>query len=572
MKRLLIIILLLSLLGLPACGLFGPGEEETCEITVCLGPDPGELDPQQDGADRTGSAEQDAYSLHLFEGLMRYAPGTAAAGSDADMLSVTLEPGQAASYEVSEDGLTWTFRLRDDIFWSDGSPVTAADFVFAWQRLADPANDCPDSRLLAGVVAGASAILAGEAEPASLGVAAPDDKTFTVTLERPFPRFPELTAKPALFPLPAAAVQEWGPEWATADRLLDDGSILTNGAFRVEQWQEGSLKLVRNEYYYDAENIGPDALTFLFSDSEAEVLQLFENEECGFIRGFPTAAAAELAAAGCCFDLPRPGQCVLQFNCERLPDWRLRAAIALAVDKEKLARDVLQGGQTPAPSLIDPFILGEAGTPFRQSSEDVMYAMLSAAYPEADLTTDTGRRELALQLLQQARAAGFDPSAPLTLISSQGAAPQAVADAVRDDVYAVLGLAIEVIQLTPEAFEQTLQSGEFDLVRLVWQDEFAEPLFYLDAFTVESAYNFARWDSPSYDSLLTQAKAAAGPERDALLHQAEQALYKAGAFPCLPLYDFGCQYAMQGMTGAAYAPGVGFLFHQARPLPEEEEK
>ena len=570
MKRLLIIVLLLSLLGLPACGLFGPGEEERCEIAVCLGPDPLSLDPQVNGADRAGSA--DTYSLHLFEGLMRYAPGTAAAGSDADMLSVTLEPGQAASYEVSEDGLTWTFRLRDGIFWSDGSPVTAADFVFAWQRLVDPANDHPDSRLLAGVVAGASAILAGEAEPASLGVAAPDDKTFTVTLERPFPRFPELTAKTALFPLPAAAVQDWGPEWATADRLLDDGSIPTNGAFRVEQWQEGSLALVRNEYYYDTENLVPDALTFLFSDSEAEILQLFENEECGFIRGFPTAAAAELAAEGLCFDLPRPGECVLQFNCERLPDWRLRAAIAWDVDKEKLARDVLQGGQTPAPSLTDPFILGEDGTPFRQSGDDVMYAMLSAAYPEADLASVEGRQALALQLLQQAQAAGFDASAPLKLISSQGTAPQAVADAVRDDVYAVLGLAIEVIQPEPEAFEQALQSGEFDLVRLVWQDEFAEPLFYLDAFTVESAYNFARWNSPSYDSLLARAKAAAGADRDALLHQAEQALFKAGAFPCLPLYDFGCQYAMQGRTGAAYAPGVGFLFHQARLLPEEEEE
>ena len=560
MKRLLTILLLLSLAALPACGLFGPGEEETCEITACLGPDPGELDPQIRGEER------DAYSLHLFEGLMKYVPDTAPAGDDANMLGVTLAPGQADSYDVSEDGLTYDFRLRDDIFWSDGSPVTAGDFVLAWQRLVDPANDHPDSRLLAGVVAGASAILAGEAEPSSLAVAAPDDKTFTVTLERPFPRFPELTARPALFPLPAAAVKEWGEEWAGPEH------IVVNGAFRPDLWQEGSLKLVRNEYYYDAENIGPDALTFLFKDTEAEILQLFENEQCGFIQGFPTAAAAELAAAGLCFDLPRPGECVLQFNCERLPDWRLRAAVALAVDKEALARDVLRGGQTPAPSLTDPFILNDDGTPFRQSGDDVMYAMLSAAYPEADLASVEGRQALALQLLQQAQAAGFDASAPLKLISSQGAAPQAVADAVRDGVYAVLGLTVEVVQLEPQALDQALNSGDFDLARLVWQDEYAKPLFYLDAFTVESAYNFARWNSPSYDSLLARAKAAAGADRDALLHQAEQALFKAGAFPCLPLYDFGCQYAMAGLTGAAYAPGVGFLFHQARLLPEEEEE
>ena len=566
MKRLLTILLLLSLAGLSACGLFGPGEEEMCEITTCLGPAPGHLDPQTDGADRARSAEQDAYSLHMFEGLMKYVPDTAPAADDPNMLAVTLVPGQAASWEASEDGLTYTFHLRDDIFWSDGSPVTAGDFVFAWQRLVDPARNCADARLLAGMVAGASAILAGDAEPATLAVAAPDALTFSVTLERPCPRFPELTARPALFPLPAAAVRESGAEWATPEH------IVVNGAFRPELWQEDSLYLVRNEYYYDTEYTGPDALTFCFKDTEAEILQLFENEECSFIQGFPTAAAPALAAAGLCFDLPRPGACVLQFNCSRLPDWRLRAAVALAVDKEKLARDILQGGQAPALGLTDPFVPNDDGAPFRTDSEDVMYAALAAAYPEADLASAEGRQALALQLLQQARTAGFDPAAPLKLICGQGAAPQAAAEAVRDDVYAALGLTVEVVQLEPQALDQALSSGDFDLARLVWQEETADALFYLDAFSIGSVYNYARWNSPSYDALLAQAKAAGGEDRKALLHQAEQALFRAGAFPCLPLYDFGCQYAMEGLTGAAYAPGAGFLFHQAQPLPQEEEE
>ncbi|MBO7668435.1 MAG: hypothetical protein J6T26_08240, partial [Firmicutes bacterium] len=350
MKRLFIILLLLllCLAGLSACGLFAAGEEEICEITVCLGPDPATLDPQQDGAEQARPAEQDTYSLHLFEGLMKYVPDTVPAGSDPNMLSVTIAPGQDDSYDVSEDGLTYTFHLREGVCWSDGSPVTAGDFVFAWQRLVDPANDCPDGRLLQGIVAGASAIARGEAQPASLGVAAPDQRTFTVTLERPIPRFPELTARPGLSPLPAAAVREWGADWATAEHFLG------NGPYRPELWQEGSLRLVRNEYYYDndTDQAGPDALTFCFRDTEAEILQLFENGQCGFIQGFPTAAAEELAAAGLEFDLPRPGQCVLQFNCSRLPDWRLRAAIALAVDKEALDRDILRGGQTPAPGVV----------------------------------------------------------------------------------------------------------------------------------------------------------------------------------------------------------------------------
>ncbi|MBO7666922.1 MAG: hypothetical protein J6T26_00515, partial [Firmicutes bacterium] len=309
-----------------------------------------------------------------------------------------------------------------------------------------------------------------------------------------------------------------------------------------------------------------------FKDTEAEILQLFENGQCGFIQGFPTAAAEELAAAGLEFDLPRPGECVLQFNCSRLPDWRLRAAVALAVDKEALARDILGGGQTPAPGVVGSFVTGEDGTPFRADSGDVMYAALAAAYAEADLSSVEGRRELAQRLLQEAQAAGFDASAPLKLVCGQGATPQAVAAALRDGVHAALGLDIEVIQLEQEALDQALQAGDFDLARLVWQDEYADALFYLDAFTVSGAYNFARWNSPSYDELLDQAKAAAAPEREALLRQAEQALFRAGAFPCLPLYDFGCQYAMSGLTGAAYAPGAGFLFTQAEVLPEEEEE
>ena len=558
MKRLLALFIIISMLLTAGCA-WGQPEEPAFEIRVCLGPAPTDLDPQSGGG-----LDRDTCSLQLFEGLTRYEATGEAAGADENMLDTAVVPGQAASWEVSEDGLTYTFHLRDDVYWSDGTPVTAFDFVFAWRRLADPAQKSPGADLLTGVVAGAADIAAGAASPDALGVSAPDRRTFVVTLEQATPWFPELAALPALSPLPESAVKEFGAEWATAEHLL------TNGPFAVAEWpEEGELRLVRNEYYYDTASVGPDALVFCFKDTEAEILQLYENDGCQFIQGFPTAAAAELGPD--CHNLSRPGQDLLWFSCDRLPDWRVRAALALAVDEEKLTQ-TLAGGQVPRRGLVDPFARLEDGSAWGDAEDAPLTATLSAAYPDFDLSTMEGRRSLAARLLEEAKASGFDAAAPLTLICGEGALPQAVAGAVRDDICSALDITVEVEQLDRAAFDQALSAGDFDLARIAWQQPFPEAEYYLAMFGGDSLYNYSRWRSLAYDNALTQIGQSAGEDKTALLYQAEQDLFAPGGFPARALYGCGCLYAMKDIAAAAFAPRAGYVFRQARPLPAEEEE
>lgn len=551
-ERLSALLLLLLMPLLAAC------QGSAFRLSACLGPEPESLDP--------GSGADDIYGLHLFEGLMKYEAGDLPAGADENVLAAGLAPGQAASYEVSEDGLTYTFHLREDICWSDGSPVTADDFVFAWRRLADPQEKLAGGELLRDVVAGAGAVLAGEAGTEALSVAAPDRHTFTVTLEQPVPWFPELTAQPALSPMPRAGLKQAGEQWATAEH------IISNGAFRLDHWQEGEyISLVPNEYYYDRESLGPAELRFFFKDTETEIWRLFQAGRCHFIQSFPTQAAAEADPEEPVYSLPRPGACLIQFSCAALPDWRVRAALALAVDREGLAHDLLQGGQTPAGGLLEPRIAASEETGLRERGGQVLTAALAAAYPQAELSSYAGCRELAVRLLEEARNDGFAQASPLRLICGQGASAQATAQAIREDIHSALGLEIEVDQLDQAAFDQALQQGDFALARIAWVSRQTDPLFYLNMFAAAGEYNYAGWRSPGYDRLLEQAGTQTGPERDDLLTQAEQALFQPGGFPVLPLYFYGCQYAMDGVSQAAYAPWTGFLFHQAQALPAEDE-
>ncbi|MBR5429706.1 MAG: peptide ABC transporter substrate-binding protein [Firmicutes bacterium] len=561
MKRLFTLIILLLLLSLLAACVpltAQPEEAEELRLSLCVGPEPASLDPQT-----AGDAAAGVYSLQLFEGLLRYVPTAAPAGGDPAVSATETAAGQAESWEVSEDGLTWVFHLRPDACWSDGTPVTAGDFVFAWQRLVDPALALPGGELLRGVIEGAAAALDGSAAPSALAVTAADDRTLTVRLEQTRPDFAELTARPALSPLPAALVREYGAQWATAEHFAG------NGPFAPAVWSAGYfLKLTPNTYYYDREQVGPDELFFWFRDTESEVLAAYEEGQCGFILNFPTEAAASLTASGDCHALPRPGQCLLLFSCHSLPDWRVRAALALTVDRERLCRE-LQGGQSVAAGLVDCLTRTAAGGSFRELSGDVLERELAAAFPEADLQTLSGRRELARQLLAQAEAGGFDSSRPLKLIGSDSDAAVKLVSCLREDL-AAIGLELEMAALDQDALGQALAAGDFDLARLAPAAEQTDALTWLGLFRGSGRQNYGGWQSPAYDALLEQIDGAAGAERDELLAQAEQALFAPGAWVCLPLYDFGCQYCLRDVTGVAYAPRAGFLFRQARPAEAAE--
>ena len=275
-------------LGLAITGMSSMAFAET-NIRACIASEPETLDPNLES-----SVDGATYAMHLFEGLMKYEQTEDNAASDDTDNVKLLTPtyGQAESYEVSDDGLVYTFKLRDDIFWSDGEPVTAANFEYSWKRIVDPANAADYGYILNGIVANASAIQAGEAEPDTLGIKAVDDKTLEITLEAECPYFIGLCAFAALEPLRQDVIEEYGIEWT------NPGNMVSNGEYVLSDWVHDSyLEMTKNDKYY-AQIAGPDKITWYLNNSETAQLASFQANEYDFFDTVPVDQIQDLRDQG----------------------------------------------------------------------------------------------------------------------------------------------------------------------------------------------------------------------------------------------------------------------------------
>ena len=268
MKKAISFALVLGMTLTSLCTPVLAAEDGEFHIRACIASEPETLDPNLES-----SVDGAVYAMHMFEGLMKYSnTENLAAEGDSRVNLMEYDYGQAESYEVSEDGLTYTFTLRDGITWSDGQPVTAADFEYSWKRITDPATAADYGYILAGIVENAAAIQAGEAEPDTLGVTAIDDKTLEVKLEDPCPYFIGLCAFGALMPIREDIIETYGSEWT------NPGNMVSNGAYVLTDWEHDSyLEMERNDSYY-AEG-GPDKITWYLSDSQTAMLAAYQAGE-----------------------------------------------------------------------------------------------------------------------------------------------------------------------------------------------------------------------------------------------------------------------------------------------------
>jgi len=362
-------------------------------LNTCIASEPETIDPSL-----ISSVDASMYTQHQFEGLMKYQIIDELASDDDSVFNTEVVPGQAASYEVSDDLMTYTFTLRDDAMWSDGQPVTANDFVYAWQRIVDPATASDYGYMLDGVVLNAAAIQAGELDKTELGIKAIDDKTLEITLEAPCAYFISLCAFASLMPLREDVV-EGNADWTNPE------NIVVNGSYKVVEWVHDSyIKMEKNETYYDYANLGPDAIVWWLSDSETAIISAYQSGEYDFVESFPTDMIESLRASGDCFIDPYIGTYYLYLNCDKISDWRVRAAMVLSVDRENIVENVTQGGQTPATGLVAAGITDSTGTDFSTGVSELgaILNKLQELYPDYDLSTYSGRCELAADLYQEA--------------------------------------------------------------------------------------------------------------------------------------------------------------------------
>ncbi len=457
------------------------------------------------------------FARDLFEGLMN---------QDEDG---NLVPGVATDYDVSDDKLTYTFHLRDNAKWSNGEPVTAGDFVFAWRRAADPALASPYQWYMELMsLKNASAIVAGEMPPEELGVKAVDDHTLEVTLSEPLPYFPQMVTHATTFPAPQAVIEEFGTDWTKPENMV------SNGAYVIEEHLPNERAVrVRNEQYWDNENTIIDRVVTLVINDENVALTRYlagELDRTEVPAGqFPRLQKEYPDEA---ISFPRLCNYYYTFNLsdsgpEAFKDVNVRKALSLAVDRDIITKNIKAGGEPSAYTFTPEAVAGF--TP-----------------PTVDMAnmTQAERDAKAKDLMAEA---GYGPDNKLSfdMIYNTDQAHEKIAVALSQMWKQKLGVEVSLANMEWKVFLETRGQQDFDLARGAWCGDYNEASTFLDLLDSGSGYNDGKYSNPEYDKLLEQAKTA--DDTTPLYTQAEEII--AEDAPVIPIYHYAGVYMLDSDVG-----------------------
>lgn len=527
-KRVLAIILAaVVVLGLVACGSkkeSGSGSATPSEkiLSVQIGPDPETIDPALNSAVDGGNM-----ILHLFECLLIV---------DEDG---ALQPGQAESYDVSEDGLTWTFHLRKDLKWSDGSALTAKDFVYSWKRVCDPVTAAPYAETVLGMVVGYAEAAAGNLD--ALGVEAKDDQTLVVHLATPCGYFGSLAAFATLSPVQQATVEANGDAWAVSAE-----TFITNGAFYIKEWVPGSHILVaKNPNYRDADSVKLDGIKFnLIEDANASY-SAYQSGEVLMIKDVPTEEIPSLQGQADFHIDPILGTYYISMNTSVAPfdNAKIRQALSLAIDRDYVANTLMQGTYSPAYSFMGPgWNIG--GTEFKEKD------YISADY-EANLAQ-------AKKLLEEAGYPNGQGLPQLTYSTNDSGYHKVVAEYLQQ-AWAELGIDLKVDIVEWSSFTPMRRNGDYQIARNGWVGDYSDPSNMIELLYSSNGNNDGKYNNPAFDAAIDASRATVDPDvRRTALHQAEDILMEDAA--CIPVAYYNDFYLMsEKITGAWHSP-YGYWF------------
>lgn len=426
-------------------------------------------------------------------------------------------PGVAQSWQ-SNDNRIWTFTLRDDARWSDGTPVTAKDFVYSWQRLVNPKTTSPFAGFaaLAGI-SNAKAITDGKMTVDKLGVSAVDAKTLRVQLDKPLPWFPNLAASFALYPVQQKNVES-GAEWTRPGNLVGNGAfVLTNRVVNEK------LELARNKQYWDDGKTVINKVTFVPINQESAATKRYLANGVDITESFPKNLYQKLQKEipGQVYTPPQLGTYYYAFNTQKGPtaDARVRLALSLTIDRRVIAEKVLGSGEKPAWRFTPDVTAGftPKPSPFEQMSQ-----------PELNAQAKT--------LLQ---AAGYGPQRPLklTLLYNSSENHQKIAIAVASMWKKNLGAEVKLQNQEWKTYIDSRNSGNFDVIRASWVGDYNEPSTFLSVLTSNSSSNIPRFSDAAYDKAFNQATQENSAEaRNADYNEAEQII--SSKAPIAPIYQY----------------------------------
>ena len=489
-------------LAVTSCGQRGeaPGKQSAI-LMRGNGPDPDSLDPH-----KARSAEAMVVLRDLFECLTRL-----------DKNAVTV-PAAAESWTMSDDGRIYTFKLRPNLRWSSGEPVVAEDFAAGFRRLVDPGTASQYADVI-GVIVNASNIIAGRKPVDSLGVAAPDAKTLVITLESPAVYLPGLMAHPSTAPLHRPSLAQFG------DRFSRPGDQVSNGAFVLEEWLQGSyIRVNRNPHYWGNAANKIDGVKFVqLADENAELRAYRAGElHCTYVlpRGqfdwIRENLAAELHVT------PQLSTYYYGFNLDRAQfaeHPKLRQALSMAVDRERLASSVLRMGELPAYGWVPPGM-------YNYTAQSFEYAGMPVAE----------RIEAARKLLAEE---GYTRDKPLRfeLRYNSGEVHSKVAVAVASMWKEALGVEAQLAAVEFKSLLEDIDRRNMDMYRLSWVGDYNDPYTFLQYLKGDFGINLPHYVSAAYDALLEEAsRQTDASKRRSLLEQAERTML--ADHPLIPLYFY----------------------------------
>lgn len=450
-------------------------------------------------------------AVGLFEGLVGLHP-----------ISLRPVPGVATDWAVSDDGRRWTFHLRETS-WSDGRPLTAADFIWSWRRVLTPATGSEYAYQLFPVRGAEAYFNDPESGFDAVGLAAPDPQTLIVELQAPCPYFLDLVAFHTLYPTPRHLIEAAGDGWTKPGVLVGNGPFVL-----TERKPKQFIRMEPNPRYWDAAFVKLKAITVRPYESAETGVKLFQQGELHWQPSVPASMVDDLKHDPDYYVTPYLGTYYYRFNVERRPfdDVRVRRALSLAIDRQVITEHILKAGQQPTSTFCPPGCGGYE--------------------PIAGLGFD---RQAARALWAETPYGQGEPLPAIEILYNTSESHKAVAENIAEQWQANLGIDVQLRNLEWKVYLDRMTNLDYSVMRSAWIGDYNDPNTFFDCFVTGSGNNRTGWSDPGYDDLIAQA--AATQDQDARLQifrQAEELLVTEGC-PIAPIYFYVNQGLLSEQVG-----------------------
>lgn len=520
------------------------GGVNTAGFTVQYGSNPETLDPALNSAIDGANT-----IITIFEPLLLINENNEVVG------------GQAESWETSEDGLTWTFTMRDGLKWSDGTDLNAKDFEYSFKRMVDPNTAAPYAETCLGMIDGfeeaagfpdADGNPTAEPNPDALNVKASDDgKTLTIVLSYPCSYFDKMAAFATMSPVQQATVEANGDAWCTSP-----DTFVSNGPYMITDWTPSErIVLTKNPNYvggWDSSKIVSDTITLLLLEDSSASYAAYNSGEAVLVKDVPTDEIPSLTKAedgGDFYVDTILGTYYVSLNLQRdaFKDAKVRKALSLAIDRDYVANTIMQGTYSAADSIVGPGIVDESGY-FHDNG--------NAPYISADYEANLAEAKKLLEEAGYPNGEGY----PTIEYSTNDAGYHVPLAEYLQQAWGDLGITLTINKMEWSSFPPARRAGEYDVARNGWVMDYNDPSNMLDLFCSGNGNNDGKYSNPDFDAAIDASRVADSAEHFAQLHKAEDILMED--MGCLPIAYYN-DYWLQSPTlkGTWHSP-YGYWYLQ----------